>query len=350
MMHDEPLVPKGAAFLPVPTPGAPRNYAFVLVPGFTLLAFASAVEPLRIANQLSQHPLYHWRVLSDSGLAVASSSGIPCGVDGGLEPLDKSTWLIVCAGNPQMAAADPAIVDAVQRHHRFGGRVGGICTGAIALAKAGLLQGRRFTLHWENQPGFVETFPQLSPTASRFETEDRLMTCGGGAASTDMMLAIIAEDHGTAFAAMVSEMCLRTVLPGINAEQRSSLAALLSSRNPVLVATVTLMNRHIEDPLSMDDLAAAAGYSRRHLERLFRDAVGASPGDFYRGLRLDRGRNLLGTTDLTLLEVSIACGFATVSHFSKSFRARYGVAPTRLVQGLDRKRTDSGRPERRSTA
>ena len=84
MMHDEPLVPKGAAFLPVPTPGAPRNYAFVLVPGFTLLAFASAVEPLRIANQLSQHPLYHWRVLSDSGLAVASSSGIPCGVDGGL--------------------------------------------------------------------------------------------------------------------------------------------------------------------------------------------------------------------------------------------------------------------------
>jgi AraC family carnitine catabolism transcriptional activator len=340
MTHDEPLVPKGAAFFPIPMPGPTRNYAFVLVPGFTLLAFASAVEPLRIANQLSQHPLYHWRLLSEAGNAIVSSSGIPVGVDGRLDPLDKATRLFVCAGNPQMAAADPAIVAAIQRHHRFGGIVGGICTGAIALAKAGLLKGNRFTLHWENQPGFIETFPQLVPTGSRFEADGRLMTCGGGAASTDMMLSIIAEDHGAAFAAMVSEMCLRTVMPGVNVEQRSSLAALLSSRNPVLVATVTLMNRHIDDPLSMDDLAAAAGYSRRHLERLFRDAVGTSPGDFYRGLRLDRGRNLLSTTDLTLLEVSVACGFTTVSHFSKSFRARFGIAPTKLAQGLDRTRAD----------
>ena len=334
MSHSEPLVPKGAAFFPVADAGPTRDYAFILVPGFTLLAFASAVEPLRIANQLSQQPLYRWRVLSDAGRAVVSSSGIPVGVDGALDAQDKATRLFVCAGNPQMAAADPAIVAAVQRHHRFGGVVGGIGTGAVALAKAGLAKGRRFTLHWENQPGFVETFPDLAPTASRFETDGRLLTCGGGAASTDMMLAIIAADHGGAFAAMVSEMCLRTVMPGVNAEQRSSLAALMSSRNPVLVATVTLMNRHIDEPLSMDELAAAAGYSRRHLERLFRDAVGKTPGEFYRGLRLDRGRNLLSTTDLTLMEVALACGYSTVSHFSKSFRSRFGTAPTKLAHGL----------------
>lgn len=334
MSHSKPLIPKGAAFFPVPDSGSTRNYAFILVPGFTLLAFAAAVEPLRIANQLSQQPLYRWRLLSDTGQPVASSSGIPVGVDGRLEPQDKTTRLFVCAGNPQMAAADPAVVAAVQRHHRFGGVVGGICTGAVALAKAGLMDGRRFTMHWENQPGFVETFPNLAPTPNRFETDGRLLTCGGGAASTDMMLAIITDDHGSAFAAMVSEMCLRTVMPGVNSEQRSSLTALMSSRNPVLVATVTLMNRHIDDPLSMDELAAAAGYSRRHLERLFRDAVGKTPGEFYRGLRLDCGRNLLSTTDLTLMEVSIACGFSTVSHFSKSFRARFGTAPTKLAQGL----------------
>jgi AraC family transcriptional regulator, carnitine catabolism transcriptional activator len=168
---------------------------------------------------------------------------------------------------------------------------------------------------------------------SRFESDGRLITCGGGAASTDMMPSIIAEDHGGPFAAMVSEMCLRPVMPGVNSEQRSSLAALMSSRNPVLVATVTLMNRHIDEPLSMDELAAAGGYSRRHLERLFRDAVGKTPGDFYRGLRLYRARNLLSTTDLTLMEVAVACGFSTVSHFSKSFRARFGTAPTKLMQG-----------------
>jgi transcriptional regulator GlxA family with amidase domain len=339
--HGEGLaarVPAGAAFFPVDTAGPTRSYAFVLVPGFTLLAFASAVEPLRIANQLSQRPLYRWRLHSENGQPVASSSGIPVGVDAPLaEALpDRDMRLFVCAGNPAMAAASPAVVAAVARHHRFGGTVGGICTGAVALARAGLVQGRRFTLHWENQPGFVETFPDLTPTPSRFETDGRLMTCGGGAASTDMMLAVIAGDHGADFAAMVSDMCLRTVLPGVAPEQRTSVAALMSKRNPVLVATVNLMNRRIDSPLSMEELAEAAGYSRRHLERLFREATGKTPGEFYRGLRLDRGRNLLSTTDLTLIEVAAACGFESVSHFSKSFRARFGTSPTRLKQGIAR--------------
>lgn len=334
MANLDPQVPTGAAYFPVDHPGPTRSYAFVLVPGFTLLAFASAVEPLRIANQLSQRPLYRWQVLSETGGPVNSSSGIPVGAEGRLDPQDKETRLFICAGNPARAAEAPALIAAVQRHHRFGGVVGGICTGALTLARGGLLQDRRFTLHWENQPGFAETFPNLTPTANRFETDGRLMTCGGGAASTDMMLSVIASDHGTDFAAMVSDMCLRTVMPGVLPEQRSSLAAQMSSRNPVLIATVNLMNRRIDDPLSMDELAEAAGYSRRHLERLFRDSVGKTPGEFYRGLRLDRGRNLLSTTNLTLLEVATACGFATVSHFSKSFRARFGTAPTLLKQGV----------------
>jgi AraC family carnitine catabolism transcriptional activator len=337
----EALVPMGAAFQPVDEPGPTRAYAFILVPGFTLLAFASAVEPLRIANQLSQQPLYAWEVLSEDGAPVAGSSAIPVGVDGKIGPRPKDTRLFVCAGNPAMAAAAPAVVAAVQRHHRFGGTVGGICTGTVALAQAGLLQDRRFTLHWENQVAFAETFPELVPTDARFVSDGRIVTCGGGAAATDMILAIIAADHGATFAAIVSDMCLRTVMPGVEAQQRSSTAALMASRNPVLIASVNLMNRHIDAPLSMDELAEAAGYSRRHLERLFRDATGKTPGEFYRGLRLDRGRNLLATTDLTLLEVATACGFETTSHFSKSFRARFGVPPTRLKHG--RKRESAGR-------
>lgn len=331
MAGDDPLVPGGAAFYPVAAAAATRAYAFVLVPGFTLLAFASAVEPLRIANQLSQQPLYRWRILSESGAPVASSSGIAVGADGPLDAQDRETRLLVCAGNPAMAAAAPGVVGAVQRHHRFGGTVGGICTGAVALARAGLLAGRPFTLHWENQPGFAETFPDLVPTDGRFEMDGRLMTCGGGAASTDMMLSVIAGDHGADFAAMVSEMCLRTVVPGGGGGgQRSSVAALLSSRSPALTSAVALMNRHLEDPLPMHALARRAGCSRRHLERLFRGAAGQSPADFYRNLRLDRARNLLGTTDLTLLEVATACGFGSVSHFSKSFRARFGAPPAGL--------------------
>lgn len=323
-------VPRGAAFHAVQMAGPTRDYAFVVVPGFTLLAFASAVEPLRIANQLSQQPLYRWRVLSVDGAPVASSSGIPVGVDAALSAPDRDTRLFVCAGNPAMAAADPAVVAQVARHHRFGGEVGGICTGAVALARAGLLSGKRFTLHWENQPGFAEVFRDLAPTPNRFEHDGRVMSCGGGAASTDMMLSFIAADYGSAFAAVVSDMCLRTVLTGVAPAQRSSVASILDTRNPVLIALVNLMQRNIETPLSTHALAAAAGYSRRHVERLFHAATGQSPGTFYRGLRLDHARSLLGTTEMTLVEIATACGFASVTHFARCFRERFGAAPSRL--------------------
>lgn len=344
MSTHETLVPAGAAYFPVPDPGATQKYAFLLVSGFTLLAFSSAVEPLRIANQLSQLPLYQWRLLSETGEPVASSSGIKVGADGSLEPLDRETGLFVCAGNSPAAAEAPALVGAVQRHHRFGGAVGGICTGAVTLARAGLLGGRRFTLHWENQPGFIEAYPDLLPTENRFEIEGQVMTCGGGAASTDMMLSLIARTHGNSFATMVSEMCLRPVMAGVEPEQRSSLAARMSSRSPGLIAMIKLMNDHMEDTLSMDELATAAGYSRRHIERMFKTILGQSPADFYRGLRVDRGRNLLSTTDLSLLEIATACGFGSVSHFSKSFRARFGTAPTQFSHRKGASRTGRLKP------
>ena len=334
MTDSETLVPQGAAFFPVQNPGETRKYAFVLVPGFTLLAFASAVEPLRIANQLSQKPLYQWRLLSENGLAVASSSGTAVCTDGQLGNLPRDTRLFVCSGNPARAAAAPAVVATVSRHARFGGIVGGICTGAVALAQAGLLRGKPFTLHWENQPAFCEDYPELSPCATMFEIAGKVLTCGGGAASTDMMISLIAEDHGAEFAAMVSEMCLRKVMVGVDASQRSALSVLIRSRNPGLLAIVARMKAHLEDPLPLSDLVQAAGYSRRHVERMFLSVLGETPGDFYRGLRLDHARNLLSTTDMALLEVAVACGFSTVAHFSKSFKARFGVAPTKFNRRL----------------
>lgn len=330
MTGDEIVVPLGAAYYPVPAGSPTRAYAFLLVPGFTLLAFSSAVEPLRIANQLSQQPLYRWQLMSESGAPVASSSGISVCVDGPIAPLDRATRAFVCAGNPPSAAAAPKVVAAIQRHARFGGAVGGICTGAVALAAAGLLEDTPFTLHWENQPTFREDFPALCPSANRFEISGAVMTCGGGAAATDMMLSVIAEDHGAEFSAMVSEMCLRKVMVGIEKEQRSSLSVLIRSRNPGLLNIVTLMNAHIEDPLTLDDLSRVAGYSRRHIERMFLSVLGETPGEFYRGIRLDHGRTLLSTTDMGLLDVALACGFGSVAHFSKSFKARFGTAPTKF--------------------
>lgn len=322
-------VPAGAAFYPV-AGGETRSYAFLLLPEFTLLAFSSALDPLRIANQVSQKPLYRWQVLSGDGRPVASSSGVSVLPDAALLDLDRDTTLLVCAGNPRGADPDAPVQAALHRHHRFGGRVGGICTGAIALARAGLLEGRRFTLHWENQPAFRERFPRLAPTPHKFEQDGRVLTCGGGAAATDLMLSIIATDHGRDFAAIISDMCLRRITTGEDIFQRSSVASVLETRNPDLIALVRQMQENIEEPLSMENLAARAGYSRRHVERLFNRTLGQSPARFYLNLRLDHGRSLLADTDLSLSEVAVAAAFGDKAHFAKAFRARFGAPPSRF--------------------
>ena len=326
-----PLIPQGAAYFRPAHGDAPtRAFDFLICPSFTLLAFASAVEPLRIANQLSQRPLYAWRTATSDGQPVTSSCGLTVQVDGPLGQPARDTTLVVCAGNQPEKATAPAIVAAVQRHHRHGGHVAGLCTGPFALAKAGLLTNRRFTLHWENQPAFREMFPTLTPSETKFEIDDRILTTGGGAAATDLMIDIIAQGQGEAFASMVLDMCLRRVAIGRDPGQRSSLSAVAQLRNPGLSAMVDLMKRHIEDPLSMEDLSTRAGYSRRNVERIFRKALGLPPARFYLDMRLDHARNLLSGTDLSLSEISAACGFSTRSHFSKAFTARFGTAPSRL--------------------
>ncbi|MCU0816195.1 MAG: GlxA family transcriptional regulator [Cypionkella sp.] len=327
----KPLVPQGAAHFPVNTgPLHTRRFLFLLCPSFTLLAFSSAIEPLRIANQLSQRPLYDWQTASLDGGPVVSSCGVSVNVDGPCQADAREDVLLVCAGNRPAMAEQASIVGLVQRHARHGGQVGGLCTGALAIARAGLLRGRRFTLHWENQPAFVEAYPDLAPSDHKFEIDGPVMTCGGGAAATDMMLDVIARDHGEAFAAMVSEMCLRRVAIGRDLSQRSPISAVAQARNPGLAAIVELMKRHREDPLPLEELSHRIGYSRRHVERLFRSTLGVSPGRFYQNLRLEYGRNLLASTDMSLSEVAAACGFETKSYFAKCFSKRYGVPPSRV--------------------
>jgi len=334
MKHDiAPLVPHGAAFYKADGNLAkPRRFVFLVCPSFTLLAFASALDPLRIANQLSQQPLYDWTVRSLDGTAPPSSTGVAVHVDGPLGEVPRDDTLVVCGGNRPEFLAAPRFVSAVNRHARHGGTVVGLCTGAFALAKAGLLESRSFTLHWENQPGFCEAFPNLAPSANKFEIDGPVITCGGGAASTDLMLDLIERDHGKRFAAMVSDMCLRRVGIGSDLPQRSSISAIVQKRNPLLSAVVDLMSRHLEDPLSMSALSIKTGYSRRHLERLFTEAIGQTPARYYLSLRLDHARSLLTSTNLSLSEVTSACGFACKSHFAKAFTRRFGVPPGRTVK------------------
>lgn len=321
------IVPAGAFSFPVQDPADTRWFGFLLLPEFTLLAFSAALDPLRIANQLAQKPLYGWLIFSQDGTAVSSSSGIDIGVHASLDDLKPDTYLFVCSGNNGTKIASDTILGQVRRHARFGGKLGGVCTGAATLARAGLLKGKKFTLHWENQPGFAETFPDLAPTPQRFEQDGDLLTCGGGVAATEMMISIIAQDYGEEFAIAVSDMCLNGPDITTRSEQRSSIAKAISSRNPRVLAVLRAMYDNIETPLTLDELAQHAGISRRQIERQFKQLLDEAPAQTYRNIRLDRARTLLMETDLTVLEVAMAAGFNSNGVFSRHFKTRYGETP-----------------------
>ena len=334
-----PLVPLGATHYPVPLPSVCREYAFLLLPEITLLAFSAAIDPFRIANQLSQQPLYRWTILSEDGGVVRSSCGVGVTVDDRMGQLPKDTTLLVCSGNLTGGQAKRSTLQLIRRHHLFGGNVGAICTGAVTLARAGILEGKRFTLHWENQPGFVEQFPHLRPSSRRVELDERILTCGGGAASTDLALKIIAADHGEAFGTMVSDMCLRRAPIGEDQSQRNSIGSVLQTRNPWLIAIVRLMHGNLETPLSKSQLAQKAGYSARHVERMFKHTLGISPCQYYKALRLDHARSLLAETEMSLFEIAAACGFESKGYFSRSFKQRFGFPPSRLSYRHNRERS-----------
>ena len=321
------LVPAGAFSYPVKHPQDTKWFGFLLLPQFTLLAFSAALDPLRIANQLAQKPLYGWLALSEDGQAVSSSSGIDIDVHAGLQDLSADTYLFVCSGNNGIQAASGDVLGGIRSHARFGGKLGGICTGAATLARAGFLTDKTFTLHWENQPGFVEAFPDLEPTPQRFERDGTLLTCGGGVAATEMMISIIAQDYGEEFAIAVSDMCLNGPDVATRSEQRSSIAKAINSRNPRVLAVLRAMYDNIETPLSLDELSASAGLSRRQIERQFRLLLNEAPAQTYRNIRLERARTLLTETNLGVTEIAMAAGFNSSNVFSRRYKERYGDTP-----------------------
>ena len=322
-----PHIPEGAFSYPLERVYPTRWFGFLLLHKFTLLAFCSAVEPLRIANQLAQQPLYGWITLSETGAPVASSSGIEIGVQDRMDIVAPDLQLFLCSGTNGLRAASDKVLSAVRRHARFGGKLGGICTGAATLARAGVLNGKRFTLHWENQPGFVEAFPDLTPSRARFEEDGHIITCSGGSAATEMMLQVIAQDYGDDFAIAVADMCLNDPNMSPQREQRSSIARAIDSRNPKLLHVLRGMYAHVEDPITLEQLAEDAGLSRRHMERLFKSILNEAPATTYRNIKLDRARALLSETDMTVTEVAFATGFNAANVFSKHYKARFGETP-----------------------
>ncbi len=323
------VIPRGVAHVPLTGAVRTREFAFLTLPRFTLLAFSSAVDPLRIANQLTQRPLYRWRVVSLDGQPTESSAGIRIEADQGLQPVGRDTTVIVCSGTDATQAADRKALTWLRDHSRHGGTLGAVCTGAYTLARAGLLDGDATTVHWENQAAFRELF-DMEPLQQIYVLGRRHFSCAGGEAGVDMMLALIAEDHGQKLADAVAEMCLHSRRRDAGTLQKRVFGAPMGVRNHGIARVIAAMQANIATPLGQGELAAIFGKSTRHLERTFKSVTGETPKSFYLGLRLEQARDLLAETDMSMLDVAIATGFNSRGSFTKSFRRRFSNCPTRF--------------------
>lgn len=305
----------------------PQTFCFLLLPGFSMMGLMSAIEPLRVANRF-RGELYRWRLLSQDGNAVQASNGMSLNVDGGLALPDDTHASFVVAGFEPLAHYDHHLAHWLQRRDAELAVLGGIDTGSFVLAEAGLFQHQRLTLHWEAIDAFRERYPALLVTQELFEIDGKRITSAGGTSSLDLMLGLIGQAHGESLAVQVSEQFvvgrIRTRLD----HQRMQVASRYDLHNKKLVRVIGEMERQCEQPLSSEALANKVGISVRQLERLFRHHLESTPSAFYLGLRLDKARQLLRQSDLSVLEVSLACGFESPSYFSRSYKAHFGVTPS----------------------
>ena len=308
---------------------SPRRFVFVLLNQFTLLCYACAVESLRIANRMAGRTLYEWRVVGEGGMSVTSSAGTAFALDGGLDEVARDETVVLCGGINVASATTKALINWVRRESRRGVSMGGLCTASYSLAKAGLLSGKRATIHWENQDSFQEEFDDVTLTKSVFVLDGRYFTTAGGTASIDLMLKFIADDHGEELASAVADQLIYTTVRTDQDTQRLSVPTRIGVRHPKLSSVIQMMESNIEEPKSPSLLAKEVGMSTRQLERLFRRYLNRSPKRYYMELRLQKARNLLMQTDMSVINVALACGFASPSHFSKCYRAQYNITPYR---------------------
>jgi len=307
----------------------PKRYIFLLLDRFTMLSFAGAVEPLRIANRMLGHKVYDWALAGEGGDFVTCSNGASFKLDMGLDEINREDVVLVCGGIDVQKATSKAILNWLRREARRGVTVGGLCTGSWTLAKAGLLDGKKATIHWENQDGFTEEFEEVRLTKSVFVIDGNRLSTAGGTSSIDLMLKLIANDHGEDLANSVADQLIYSSIRTDRDSQRLSIPTRIGVRHPKLSQVIQMMEAAIEEPVSPADLADDVGMSTRQLERLFRRYLNRSPKRYYMELRLQKARNLLMQTDMSVINVALACGFASPSHFSKCYRAQYNTTPYR---------------------
>jgi len=296
------------------------------------MSYASVAEPFRAANLLAGRTLYELVNFAASGSAATSSSHVIVPADEPLSPAPCLDLLMVVAGGDPMTFLKVPVRGVLRELDKRGVVMGGVSGGPLVLAAAGLMEGRRMTVHWEHMPALAELSPTSIIERTLYVLDRNRVTCAGGIAPLDMVHALIARSHGAEFARQVSDWFLHTNVRPAESAQRSGLIERYGTTNRVVIEVIQLMHDHLAEPLSLLRLAELAGVSARQLIRLFRAHLGKPAMAFYLDLRLDHARHLLRASSLSITEIALATGFSDSAHFSTAFSRRYGQPPSKFTR------------------
>jgi AraC family transcriptional regulator, glycine betaine-responsive activator len=307
----------------------PRSkFAFLTLPRYSMIALSNAVEPLRMANILTGQTVYEWSIVSLDGQPTPASNGLQLSPTIPLEPLSAVDILFVCGGVDVQAGVSPKLLGALKRLAERRVPLGALCTGGYALAKAGLLDRYRATIHWENLSALREEFPRIHLSDQLFSIDRDRFTCSGGVAPLDLMLHLVETKLGAHVSQLISEQFIVDRVRNDRDRQYVPLRAQIGVSHESLIKVAQLMEENIERPLSLDEIAAATGLSRRQIERLFKRHLNCVPKRYYLQMRLRRARELLLQTSMPIIDITTACGFQSPPHFSRCYRAQFGCPPS----------------------
>ncbi|MBL4892001.1 MAG: GlxA family transcriptional regulator [Rhizobiaceae bacterium] len=296
------------------------------------MSYAAAIEPLRAANQLAGKLLYEISHFAVSGDSAISSSGAtiaagPCVRELTAAEMGFDLVLVVAGGEPAKFN-DPHTFQWLRHLAKSGVQLGGVSGGPVILAMAGLMNGRRMTVHWEHAEALSDALPDLMIERSLYVIDRDRITCAGGIAPLDMMHSLLSEHHGAKLPAQVSDWFMHTQIRPSGGAQRTGLIERYGTTNKPVIAALEVMTNHLADPLTLDQVANLANVSPRQLNRLFREKLGQSTMGFYRNIRLEKSHNLLVHSTISITEIALTTGFASSAHFSSSFTKKFGRAPS----------------------
>ncbi|CUH53718.1 GlxA family transcriptional regulator [Shimia marina] len=308
--------------------GPAHRFVFLLLPTHSPADVSLAIETLSEANAAGANPPYTWQILSEDGLPLRSQSGLSLAVEGGVEEIDLTATIFLCGGNRMEAPASQKLLNLLRKATRYGATLGALGSGCAILAQAGLLPDKKVAAHWAISTSIQETFPDLDVRQQVYDTSSKSLTCAGGLATADMFLNVIGTQQGTNCAQKTAAALACSSIRDQSNAQTLSAACEIGAKSVHLVQAVEIMRENLEHPLSPTVIAKTVGVSSRQLERLFSKHLGMSPKSYSNKLRLENARRLIQQTKLSVLEVAIASGFSSTSHFSKQYRKRFGASPS----------------------